>query len=179
MPSRSFGWKLLTGDRRMWRCRQVCLAASAWCDPRHRLSHGKNPWSCKGDHVRKGGGRHHGPGGRGHLHRLSEEVGWISGVVHAGSPSGGGDVTVYVLNINQLSLPTLFLHFCVCFCLYGPLTCISFHKFSQQFFTFSLCPSGLISAFLVLSTIHLLMKVFFIPDVILCGWLGLKHQLTN
>ena len=33
---------------------------------------------------------------------------------------------------------------CVCFCLYGPFDCISFHKFSQQLSTFSLCSSGLI-----------------------------------
>ena len=30
--------------------------------------------------------------------------------VPTGSPSRGGDVTVYVLDINQPSLPTLFLH---------------------------------------------------------------------
>ena len=29
-------------------------------------------------------------------------------IVPAGSPSRGGDVAVYVLDINQLSLPTLF-----------------------------------------------------------------------
>ena len=68
---------------------------------------------------------------------------------------------------------------CVCFCLYGPFHSISFHKFSRTLFAFSLCSSGLISALLVLSTIHLFMKVSLSPDVILCGWLGLKHQLTN
>ena len=38
-------------------------------------------------------------------------------------------------------LPTLFfLSFCscVCFCLYGPFNCISFHEFSQQLSAFSL-----------------------------------------
>ena len=44
---------------------------------------------------------------------------------------------------------------CVCFCLYGPFTWISFHKFSRQLSAFSLCSSGLISAVLVLSTISL------------------------
>ena len=29
----------------------------------------------------------------------------------AGSPYGGGDVTVYTLDIKQLSLPTLFIPF--------------------------------------------------------------------
>ena len=32
---------------------------------------------------------------------------------------------------------------------------------------------------LVLSTIYLFMKVSLSPDIILCGWLGFKHQLTN
>ena len=56
---------------------------------------------------------------------------------------------------------------------------ISFHKFSQQLSVSSLCSSGLISALLVLSTTYLFTKVSFSPDVIICGWLGLKHQLTN
>ena len=68
---------------------------------------------------------------------------------------------------------------CVCFCLYGRFNCISFHKFFRQLSAFSPCSSSLHSALLVLSTIYLFMKVFFIPDVIFCGWLGLKHQLTN
>ena len=68
---------------------------------------------------------------------------------------------------------------CVCFCLYGPFDCISFHKFSRQFSAFSLGSSGLISASLVLSTIYLFMKVSLSPDRILCGWLGLKHQATS
>ena len=58
---------------------------------------------------------------------------------------------------------------CVCFCLYGPFNCISFHKFSWQLSAFSLCSSGLISALLVLSTIYLFMKVSLSPDIILCG----------
>ena len=69
---------------------------------------------------------------------------------------------------------------CVCFCLYGPFNCISLCTFSQQLSAFSLCSSGLFfSALLVLSTIYLFMKVSPSPDIILCGWLGLKHQLTN
>ena len=79
---------------------------------------------------------------------------------------------------TKLAHSFLFCSF-VYFCLYGPFNCISFHKFSQQLSAFSLSSSGLISALLVLSTIYLFMKVSFSPDVILCGWLGLKHQLTN
>ena len=66
---------------------------------------------------------------------------------------------------------------CVCFCLYDPFNCISFHKFSWQLSAF--CSSGLISALLVLSTIYLFIKVSFGPDIILCGWLGLKRQPAN
>ena len=76
---------------------------------------------------------------------------------------------------------------CVYFCLYGPFNCISCHNFSWQLSTVLLCfllkaptnSCSLISVLLVLSTIHLFMKVSFSPDVILCGWLGLKQQLTN
>ena len=80
--------------------------------------------------------------------------------------------------------PTELAHFflfcsCVCFYLYGPSNCISFHKFSRQLSAFSFCSPGLISALLVLSTIYLFVKVSLSPDIILCGWLGLKHQLTN
>ena len=138
--------------------------------------------------------------------------------VSTGSPSRGGDVAVYVFDINQPGLPTPFSSVLVsCFCLYGLFKCISFHKFSRQlstsslcssglfkkhffmaisglfpsycwikkswkdfvlffifllffflffFFFFSSCSSGLISAFLVLSTIYLFPKVSFSPDVI-------------
>ena len=68
---------------------------------------------------------------------------------------------------------------CVCFCLYGPFSCISFNKFSRQLSAFSLCSSGLMSASLVLSAIYLCMKVSLSTDIILCGWLGLKHQPAN
>ena len=40
--------------------------------------------------------------------------------VPAGSPSGGGDVKVCVLDINQLSLPTPFTLFLCLFLSYGP-----------------------------------------------------------
>ena len=69
---------------------------------------------------------------------------------------------------------------CVCFCLYGPFNCIWFHNFSRQLSAFSLCSRGLISASLVLSTVYLFIEISLCPDIIiLCGGLGLKHQLTN
>ena len=90
-------------------------------------------------------------------------------LVPVGPPSRGGDVTVYVLDLNRSSLPTLLFGPCVCFCLYSPFNCISFHKFSRQLYAFSLCSSGLISVLLVLSTIYLSMTVSLSPDIILCG----------
>ena len=71
--------------------------------------------------------------------------------VPAGSPLRGGNVAVYIFDINQPSLPTPF-YFVLesVFCLYGPFNCISFKKFSRQFSAFSLCSSGLLSALLVL-----------------------------
>ena len=90
--------------------------------------------------------------------------------VPAGSPSRGGDVTVYVFDINQPSLPTPFLFLSwVYFCVYGPFNCISSHKFYRQLSAFSLCSSGLPSALSVLSTIYLSVKVSLSPDIILCG----------
>ena len=99
--------------------------------------------------------------------------------VPVGSPSRGGDVTVYVWNKpTELAHSFLFSTY-VCFCLYSPFSCIPFCNFAQRLSAFSLCSSGLISALLVFSTVYLFMKVPFSPDVTLCGWLGLKHQLTN
>ena len=65
------------------------------------------------------------------------------------------------------------------FCLYAPFNCISFHKLSRQLSAFSFCSSGLISALLVLCTVYLFMKICFSPDIIFCGSLGLKHELTD
>ena len=62
------------------------------------------------------------------------------------------------------SLPTPFFFFffnsvlSAHICLYGP-NCLLLHVFPQQFFVFSLCSPGLVSALLVLLTIHLFRKV--------------------
>ena len=98
--------------------------------------------------------------------------------VPAGSPSSGGNVTVYVWHKPTELVHSLLCSW-VCFCIYGPFNYISFHKFSRQFSVFSLSSSGLISALLVLSTIYLFMKVSFSPDIIHSGWLGSEHQLTK
>ena len=99
--------------------------------------------------------------------------------VPAGSLSRGGDVTVYVWHKSTEPAQSFLFCSCVFFCPYSPFNCISFHKFSRQISVFWLCSSGLISALLVLSTISLFMKVSFSPGIILSGWLGSKHQLTN
>ena len=64
------------------------------------------------------------------------------------SPSRGGDVTVYVCHKSTELAHSFLFCSCVCFCLYGPFNCISFHKFSRQLSAFSLCSSSLISAFI-------------------------------
>ena len=71
--------------------------------------------------------------------------------VPTGSPSCGGEVAVYVFDINQLSSPTPFCSVLVSvsvlflFSVYCSFNCISFHKFSRPLSAFSLCSSGLIS----------------------------------
>ena len=81
--------------------------------------------------------------------------------------------------VHPVELAHSFL-FCswVCFCLNGSFNCISFYKFSQELSAFSLCSSGLISALLSFQ-LYISIKVSLSPDMILCGWLGLKQQLTN
>ena len=69
-----------------------------------------------------------------------------------------------------------FLFCCVCFCLFGPFNCISFHEFSWRLSAFSRSSSGL---FFCLTGPFNYMKVSFSPDIILCGWLGLMHPLTS
>ena len=82
-----------------------------------------------------------------------------------------GDITVYVPDKNQPSVPPPFLFCsCVCFCLYSPFNCISFSKFSRQLSAFLLCSSG---------QLYISVKVSLSPDIILCGWRGFKHDLTN
>ena len=99
--------------------------------------------------------------------------------VPAGSPSRGGDVTVYVLDISQPSLPTPFILFLYLFLslwpfqlYFIPLILPTTLRFLILFFRSYLC-------LLILSTLYLFMKVSLSPDIILSGWLGSKHQLTN
>ena len=81
---------------------------------------------------------------------------------------------------NQPSLPTPFYSVLVSVSDFMALSTV-FHSTSspQQLSAFSLCSSDVFSALIVLSTIYLFMKVSLSPDIILCGWLGLKYRLTN
>ena len=90
----------------------------------------------------------------------------VSQCIPIGSPSHGGDVTVYIWH-RPAKLANSFL-FCPCvyFGLYGTFNCIAFHKFSWQLSIFSFCSCGLISALLVLSTVYLFLKVSFRPDIL-------------
>ena len=81
--------------------------------------------------------------------------------VPSGSLSRGGDVAVYVFDI--VSLPTPFYSVLVSVSVFMALTCISFHKFSRQLSTFSLCPFGPVSPLLVLPTIASLYESLLQP----------------
>ena len=91
-----------------------------------------------------------------------------------------GDVAVYVFDVNQPSLPTPFHSVLVSISVFMAFSTV-FHSINSpdnsplSYFV----PPGLISALLVLSIIYLFMKISFSPDIFLCGWLGLRHQLTN
>ena len=75
--------------------------------------------------------------------------------------------------------PLLFILFLCLFLSLWPFQLYSILWILPTTLCLVLCSSGLISALPVLSTKHLFMKVSFSPAIILCSWLGLKHQLTN
>ena len=82
------------------------------------------------------------------------------------------------LTCTNQACPFLFTLFLCLYLSLRPFQLYFLRKFSLQLSDFSLCSSGLISAFLVLSMICLFVKVSLSPNIILCGSLGLKHQLT-
>ena len=99
--------------------------------------------------------------------------------VPACSPSRGGDVAIYVSDINQPSLPTPFYFVFVSIFVFMALLTV-FHSInspdnsplSRPVLSVYFC---LIGPFNYISP----MKVSLSPDVILWGSLGLKHQLAN
>ena len=92
--------------------------------------------------------------------------------IPTGSPSHGGDVAVYVLDISQPSLPTPFYSVLVSVSVFLALSTV-FHSANSP------NNSPLFHSVIPVFQIYLFMKISFSADIILCGWLGLKHQLTN
>ena len=106
----------------------------------------------------------------------------VSSDVPMGSASRGGNVVVYVFEINQQSLPSLFFFLSVLgsvfvfMALSTVFHCINSPNYSLLFH--SVLPVLFLALF-VLLTIYLFMKVSLSPHIILCGWLGFKHQITK
>ena len=100
-------------------------------------------------------------------------------MIPASSSSRDGDVTVYVKDIDQPSSLTPHYSVLVSASLFMALSTV-FHLIdSPENSPLSRCVLPVFfSALLALSTTYLCMKVFFSPDKILCGWLGLKHRLA-
>ena len=100
--------------------------------------------------------------------------------VPMGSPSRGGDVTVYVADINQPSLPTPFHSVLVSVSVFMALSTV-FHSINSPDNS-PLSHSVLPVLFLPYWSFQLYISLWYVsfnPDIIICGWLGLKHQLTN
>ena len=67
---------------------------------------------------------------------------------------------------------------CVSFCPFGPFICVSFINFPDNS---PLSHSVLLVLFCFIGRFNYipLYESLLSPDIILCGWLGLKHQVTN
>ena len=90
--------------------------------------------------------------------------------VPTGSSSRGGDVSVYVVDINKPSLPTPFYSVLVSVSVFRALLTVFYSINSPDNSPISHSRSSdLNSALLVLSTICLFIKVFLSPDVIHSG----------
>ena len=103
--------------------------------------------------------------------------------VPAGSPSRGANVAIYVFDKNQPSLPTPFYSVLVSVSVFVALS-TAFHSMNSPDnspLSHSVLPVLFLPycSFQLYIYIYIFMKVSFSPDIIICGWLGLKHQLTN
>ena len=83
------------------------------------------------------------------------------------SPSCGGDTAVYIFDINQPSLPTPFDAVLVSISVFMALSAV-FHPINSPDNSL-LSHSVLPVLFLLCWSFNLFMKVFFSPDIILCG----------
>ena len=101
-------------------------------------------------------------------------------IVPAGWPSHDGDVTVYVKDVNQLSLPTPIYSVLVSTSVFMAVSTVfrsinspDNSPLSHSFLPVLFLPYGSFQLYISI------IKVSHSPDIIPCGWLGLKHQLTN
>ena len=100
--------------------------------------------------------------------------------VPADSPSRGWDVTVYVSDMNQPSLPTPFYFVLVSISVFRALSTVFYSINSPHNSPLSLSVLSVLSLpYLSFQPLYLFMKISFSPDIIRSGWLGLKHQLIN
>ena len=84
------------------------------------------------------------------------------------------------LKPTELAHSFFFLCSCVCFCLYGLSTVFpSTDSPDNSPLSHSILPVLFLCLIDPCNYICLCMKASSSPDIILCGWLGLKHQLTN
>ena len=114
-----------------------------------------------------------------HKSKTKTHVACFYGSVPSGSPSHGGYVAVYVFDVNQQSLPTPFYSVLVSISVFMALSTV-FHSINSPNNS-PLFHSILPVLFLPYWSFQLYVSVYvsFSSDVILCGWLGLKHQLTH
>ena len=101
--------------------------------------------------------------------------------VLAGSPSRGGDVAIYVSDINQPSLHTPFYSVLVSVSVFMALSTV-FHSINSPDnspLSHSVLPVLFLPYWSFQLYIYLFMKVSFSSDIIHRCWLGLKRQLTN
>ena len=105
----------------------------------------------------------------------------LSEWVPAGSPSCGGDVTVYVGDISQPSLPTPFYSVLASVSVFTALSTVfySMNSPDNSPFSHSVVPVLSLPYYWSFWAIHLFMKVSVSPDIIPSGWLGSEHQLAN
>ena len=88
-----------------------------------------------------------------------------------------GNVTVFVFDKNQPSLPAPF-HF-VLVSVISAFTTLSTVYHSNSPLSHSVVPVLFLPDWSFQLTIYLFMRISLSPDIILCGWPGLKQQLTN
>ena len=104
--------------------------------------------------------------------------------VPAGSPSRGGDVAVYVFDVNQPCLPIPFYSVRVSTSVFMAMSTV-FHSMNSP--ENSLLSHSVLPVLFMPYSSHWSFQLYtslwnwkshFSPDKILCGWLGLKHQLS-